>query len=136
MNCFDALATYRLREKIEEAFKVQKDQLDGTRARVWYSDNLRGRLFVQFIALGYYCYLHYQLKVLKQALGTDKQLSKTELDQELGLKRWLEQRSLGQILDWFDCVEESTVRTAAARSRWTTESTERDRLLLSKLGIL
>lgn len=135
MDCFEALATYRMREKIEEAFKVQKDRLDGTRTRVWYSDNLRGRFFVQFIALGYYCFLHNRLKVLKESLGTDKQLSKTELDQELGLKRWLEQRSLAQILDWFDCIEETTVETPVARSRWTTESTERDRLLLTKLGI-
>lgn len=139
MDPFDALKTYRLREKIEEAFKVQKDRLDGTRVRVWDPDRLRGRMFVQFIALGYYCYFLNRLKELEITLGVangdlehDK---KSNLDKELGLKRWLEQRSVGQILDWFDSIKETSISTPMASIRWSTESTERDRLLLKKLGI-
>ena len=50
MDYFEALTDYRLREKIEEAFKVQKDCLDCKRYRVWTSVRLRGRMFVQFVA--------------------------------------------------------------------------------------
>lgn len=135
MDCFQALEDYRLREKIEEAFKVHKDRLDGSRTRVWFSESLRGRMFVQFVALGYYCFLMSKIKELKETLGTDPQLTQTQRDDELGLKRWLEQRSLGQILDWFDCQEETCIQTETGRKRWTSENTQRDRLLLSKLGI-
>ena len=41
----------------------------------------------------------------------------------------MKQRSLAQIFDWFDCLEETTVNTEAGRRRWTTESVARDRLL-------
>jgi transposase len=57
MDTFVALKNYRLREKIEELFAVQKGNLDGARPRTWYPDNLRGRQFVQFISLGYHCFL-------------------------------------------------------------------------------
>ena len=121
-------------------FKVQKDRLDGTRTRVWYSDNLRGRQFVQFIALGYYCFFRNQINELKATLGTpsgdpdhDK---KGNLDKELGLKRWLEQHSIAQILDWYDCYEDTRISTPMATTRWKTENTERDRLFLAKLGVL
>ena len=57
MQTFDALENYRLREKIEELFAVQKGSLDGARPRTWYPDNLRGRQFAQFISLGYHCFL-------------------------------------------------------------------------------
>lgn len=30
---------------------------------------------------------------------------------EKGLLNWLKQRSLAQLLDWFDCLEETTVDT-------------------------
>ena len=55
MDTFTALENYRLREKIEELFAVQKGRLDGARPRTWYPDNLRGRQFAQFISLGYHC---------------------------------------------------------------------------------
>jgi hypothetical protein len=53
MDTFTTLENYRLREKIEELFAVQKGRLDGARPRTWYPDNLRGRQFAQFISLGY-----------------------------------------------------------------------------------
>jgi hypothetical protein len=51
------------------------------------------------------------------------------------LKRWLEQRSLAQILDWFDCIESTNVQTAMASYRWSTESVAKDRLFLKYLGV-
>ena len=103
--------------------------------RVWFSDSLRGRMFVQFVALGYYCFLMGKIKELKETLGTDPQLKQTQREDELGLKRWLEQRSLWQIFDWFDYQEETCIQTETGRKRWASENTQRDRLLLSKLGI-
>ncbi len=41
--------------------------------------------------------------------------------------------SLRQFLGWFDCVETVTVRNKRAKSRWSTESTTRDRLVLQML---
>ena len=64
-DCFEALRKYRLREKIEEAFKDTKNRLDGTRTRVWDGDTLKGRMFCQFVGLGYQCFLHAKIKELK-----------------------------------------------------------------------
>ena len=57
------------------------------------------------------------------------------LDLEKGLLNWLKQRSLAQIFDWFDCLEETTVKTGAGGRRWTTESVARDKLFLELLGV-
>ena len=69
MATFTALENYRLREKIEELFGVQKGTADGNRPRTWYPDNLRGRQFVQFVALGYYCFLTKKIKEVRERLG-------------------------------------------------------------------
>ena len=55
-DCFEALRKYRLREKIEEAFKDTKNRLDGSRTRVWDGDTLKGSMFCQFVGLGYQCF--------------------------------------------------------------------------------
>ena len=47
-----------------------------------------------------------------------------------GAAAWLKKMSLRQFLGWFDCVETVTVRNKRAKSRWSTESTTRDRLVL------
>jgi hypothetical protein len=47
----------RKRETIESFFESMKQRADGTRVRVWDTDTLRGRMFVQFVALCYYEYL-------------------------------------------------------------------------------
>ena len=60
---------------------------------------------------------------------------KTERIKAEKLLSWLENRSLAQILDWFDCIEETTVAGKAGEIRWKTESVERDRYFLSLLGM-
>jgi len=136
IDTFLALENYRLREKIEELFAVQKGRLDGARPRTWYPDNLRGRQFVQFIALGYHCFLMKKIKEVRVGLAK-KDESKPEniLKLEKKLDNWLEQRSLAQILDWFDCIETTTVQTVMSKCRWSTESVARDRLFLQYLGL-
>ena len=51
------------------------------------------------------------------------------------LLSWLENRSLAQILDWFDCIEETTVAGKAGEIYWKTDSIERDKYFLSLLGM-
>ena len=50
-DAFECLRKYRKRETIESFFETLKNRTDGTRPRVWNSDTLRGRMFVQFVAL-------------------------------------------------------------------------------------
>jgi len=136
MGTFVALENYRLREKIEELFAVQKGGLDGARPRTWYPDNLRGRQFVQFVSLGYHCFLTKKIKEVRARLGKNENgKTKALIKLEKKLDKWIEQRSLSQILDWFDCIETTTVQTAMGNYRWSTESVARDRLFLEYLGV-
>jgi hypothetical protein len=136
MDTFTALENYRLREKIEELFAVQKGGLDGARPRTWYPDNLRGRQFVQFVSLGYHCFVMKKIKEMRAMLGKNETgKSKALIKLEKKLDKWLEQRSLAQILDWFDCIETTNVQTAMGSYRWSTESIARDRLFLEYLGV-
>ena len=115
---------------------MQKGKLDGARPRTWYPDNLRGRQFVQFISLGYHCFLMKKIKEMRAELGKEVVgKSKMLVKLEKKLDKWLEQRSLAQILDWFDCIETTMVKTAMSDYRWSTESVARDRLFLELLGL-
>lgn len=136
MDTFAALEDYRLREKIEELFADQKGGLDGARPRTWYPDNLRGRQFVQFVALCYHCFLTKKIKEVQATLGKNESgKTKALVTLEKKLDKWLKQRSLAQILDWFDCIETTNVQTAMGNYRWSTESVARDRLFLKYLGV-
>ncbi len=135
MDTFVALENYRLREKIEELFSVQKGGLDGARPRTWYPDNLRGRQFAQFVSLGYHCFLMKKIKEVRAKLGKNNDgKSKALITLEKKLDIWLAQRSLAQILDWFDCIETTNVQTTIGKQRWSTESVARDQLFLERLG--
>jgi len=133
---FESLEDYRMRERIEELFQDEKGSVDGRRPRLWYPDALRGRMFVQFVALCYRCFIMKKIKAVKENLGKeDGQKTAKRLELEKQLLNWLKQRSLAQIFDWFDCLEETTVKTEAGVRRWTTESVARDRLFLELLGV-
>ena len=135
MDTFTALEDYRLREKIEELFADQKGGLDGARPRTWYPDNLRGRQFVQFVALGYHCFLTKKIKEVQARLGKNESgKTKALVSLEKQLDKWLKQRSIAQILDWFDCIETTNVQTVMGNYRWSTESVARDRLFMEYLG--
>ena len=136
LEVFESLEYYRLREKIEELFAEQKGGFDGRRPRTWYPDNLRGRQFVQFIGLGYYCFMVKKIKEVQAQLGKNsegKNAKRLKLEQQLD--KWLNNHSFAQIMDWFDCIETTTVKTATVKTRWSTESVERDRLFLEMLGV-
>ena len=76
------------------------------------------------------------VKAVKKMLGKDDgKKTARRLDLEKGLLNWLKQRSLAQIFDWFDCLDETTVKTGAGVRRWTTESVARDKFFLELLGV-
>jgi len=67
----------------------------------------------------------------KNEPGETKSLIKLETQ----LENWLAQRSLIQILAWFDCIETTKVQTVKGNYRWSTESVARDRLFMKYLGV-
>ncbi len=49
---------------------------------------------------------------------------------------WLDKMSIARLFDWFDCIEATAVDTNMGHRRWQTESTSRDQLFLTKLGVI
>ena len=43
---------------------------------------------------------------------------------------------VAKLFDWFDAIQETSIRTKMNKIRWSTETIERDRLFLQRLGIL
>ena len=142
-NCekdpFECLLKYRQRETIEFFFESGKQRADGNRTRVWSSECLMGRMFVQFVALCYYEYLSEQLRQIKQSLASEIANPENETSETLKIKKkllsWMKNTPVYLTLQWFDAVEEVKVSTKLLSRRWTTELTAWDRLFLSKLGI-
>jgi len=116
-----------------------KQRADGARVRVWAADTLRGRMFVQFVALCYYEYLSNEIREMKKTLGIKNgdhaHDAATNLTLEKKLKGWLDNSPIYLVLQWFDTVESVKVSSKLASKRWTTEITARDRLFLEKLGV-
>ncbi len=91
---------------------------------------------MQFVALGYHCFLMKKIKKVQARLGKNESWkTKALVSLEKKLDKWIEQRSLAQILDWFDCIETTNVQTAMGSYRWSTESVARDQLFLEYLGV-
>lgn len=138
-NPFECLEKYRRRETIEFFFESGKQRADGQRTRVWTSECLMGRMFVQFVALCYYEYLSEQLRQIKQSLASEIASSENETAEILKIKKkllsWLKNTPVYLTLQWFDTVEEVKVSSKLLSRRWTTEITARDRMLLDKLGV-
>ena len=136
---FECLRKYRKRETIESFFEAEKQHADGQRPRVWDTDTLRGRMFVQFVSLCYYEYFSEEIRKLKQSLGKTngdaEHDTKAVLDAENKLRSWLENTPLYLQLQWFDTVERVEVSNKLKSKRWTTEITSRDSLYLEKLGV-
>jgi hypothetical protein len=136
---FNALEKYRKREKVEEYFKMAKEDADASSPRVWYADHLMGRMILQFVALSYEDCLRFKIGQIKATLGKKtgdpKHDTKEILALESSLKKWLIDISFSNILRWFDAYETTKVSTVVANRRWNSETTKRDRLFLEKLGM-
>jgi len=142
-NCekdpFEALRIYRKRETIESFFEADKQHVDGARLRVWTDTVLRGRMFVQFVALCYYEFISKEIRRIKVGLGEPNgdpvHDLKENLKLEKKLKTWLDTTPVYLVLQWFDSIEEIQVSNKLKTKRWSTELTARDRLFLEKLGV-
>ena len=141
-NCekdpFECLSKYLRRETIEQFFEAGKQKTDGTRTRVWSSESLMGRMFVQFVALCYYEYLSEQLRQIKLKLEEDITAEKDLAEIRKNKKKllsWMNNTPVYLTLQWFDAVEEIKVSAKLRSRRWSTEITERDRLLINYLGM-
>ncbi len=136
---FESLRKYRKRETIESFFEAEKQHVDGTRLRVWDTDTLRGRMFVQFVALCYYEYYSNEIRKLRQLLGKPNgepsHDTKGNLDDEKALGTWLANTPIYLQLQWFDTVESTKVSSELRNKRWSTEITARDKMFLDKLGM-
>ena len=139
MDTFEVLRKYRKSEHIEDYFRSSKQHADGMRVRVWDPDTLRGRMFVQFVALCYYEYLSEQVRKMKETLGTPNgdplHDLKKNLDLESKLKSWLDNTPLYLQMQWFDVIETVEISTALPTRRFSTEATLRDQLYLERLGV-
>lgn len=138
-DVFECLRKYRRRETIESFFEAEKQHADGMRTRVWHSDTLRGRLFVQFVSLCYYEYFGETIRKLKEELGKENgdpnHDSKNNLKKEAELKSWLNNTPLYLQLQWFDVIERVDISANLKKHRWTSAITARDALYLQKLGV-
>ena len=63
--------------------------------------------------------------------GEDDSILKTKLK----LKSWLENKSIIDILEWFDTIECVDISSPLKKKRWNTELLKTDKMLLQKLGV-
>lgn len=135
-DTFEALKYYRLRNRIENLYVIQKNIADWDCPRVCSQMRLRGRQFVQFISASYYCFLSHRINELKLSLGKEDGVkSQSELKLEKSLLNWLNRVSISQMLEWFDAVT-LQIKSPYASKFITAEAIKRDELFLRKLGVL
>lgn len=140
MDAFSALREYCLREKTEEGFRLDKQCNDAHVTRSQSTESLEGRFFCQFVAYGYEAFFQKELRRVKKSLAIpngDPAHDKSDVfKKEKALLNWLKGMSVAKLFDWFDAIQETTVASPIGRARWKTETIERDRLFLTKLGVL
>ena len=138
-DAFECLRKYRKRETIEDFFAEGKQYADGKRPRVWDTDTLRGRMFVQFVALCYYEYFSDKVRQMKQSLYDSledaEKMTKAELNANRKLLTWIKNTPLYIQLQWFDAIEGVAISDTLRTKRWNTETTLRDRNYLMRLGL-
>lgn len=140
MNAFSALREYRLREKTEEGYRLDKQYNDAHVTRTRSTETLEGRFFCQFVAYGYEAFFQKELNRVKSSLAVpngDPAHDRSDVfKKEKTLLNWLKGMSVAKLFDWFDAIQETAVDSPAGQARWRTETIERDRLFLTRLGVL
>lgn len=95
-------------------------------------------MFCQFVGLGYHCFLHTKIKELKEKLElslSDKKLPEKDKDQNADLLKWLKKQSMQSLIDWFDCIELTSLRREDGTVTKRSGDTKRDRLFFTLLGV-
>ena len=130
-----ALELYRKRNIIETSYRIEKSDLDGTRPRLWDMCKVRGKEICRMIALGILFYITKAKKRVQNECFTRScdTTNKSERDKYDKLLKWLKERSIKRLLNWYDCTETVKVNNNIGRKRWTTESIARDQLFLQLL---
>lgn len=131
-DCFECLGKDRLRVWIEDFLAMDRQFVDLRRPRVWSPQVLRSGMFVQFVTLCYFEWHHETVCQMRREL----QAQDPEFKAEGKHLAWLNHKSVHQQLLWFDVIENVTVSSKVRSRRWNTETTSRDRLSMTKLGIL
>lgn len=137
-SSLEALHRYRRREKVEEFFAHEKEDVDGNTTRVWSARALMGRMIVQFAALCLRDFLRWHICKVKRYLRrllADPESGQTAREKKLDTKllHWLEGISFHNLLAWFDVYENTEVSTSIRQQRWSAETTEQDRRFLQLL---
>ncbi len=101
MDTFEALENYMLREKTEECFRIDKQYNDAARTRSKKTFALEGRLFCQFVAMGYEQFLYGRIRHMKSILAIKTKYpthdTSKNLEVEKALLNWLNKMSLSKI---------------------------------------
>lgn len=136
MDPFSALPEYRLLEKTDEGFRLNKQYNDAHVTRSKVTESLEGRFFCQFVAFGYESFFQKKLNELKNSLTiptVDPEHGKSDtFKKEKALLNRLNEMSMAKL---FDAVQETTVSIKIGKVRWRTETVERDSLFLTRLGV-
>ena len=141
LNCFECLEWYRKREHIEDFFRRAKTDADVSHPAVCDKDVLRGRMFVQFIALCLYQYVENEIKRVKETLCEDidnngKTKTKELKKQEKALLNILNSRSIVRILNWFDTYDSVDISVKLKAKRWSEPTVSYEKILLERLGVV
>lgn len=109
MDAFSALREYRLREKTEEGFRLDKQYNDAHVTRTKSTESLEGRFFCQFVAYGYEAFFQKELNRVKSSLAVptgDPAHDRSDVfRKEKALLNWLKGMSVAKLFDWFDAVQ-------------------------------
>ena len=130
---WEALRYYRRRNVIERSYRVVKTDIDGRKPRVWSVASLRGKEICRHVALAYRFALEGMLRWVKEEglrRSRDEKYSPEERANYGKAAEWTAEQSVEDVLDWFDCVEDVTVKNKFGSQRWTGESTKRDKAFL------
>lgn len=95
-------------------------------------------MFCQFVGLGYHCFLQTKIKELKEQLElslSDNNLDEKDKKQRADLLKWLKKQSTQSLIDWFDCIELTNLRSENLSATQRSGDTKRDRLFFTLLGV-
>lgn len=124
----------RVRERTERFFSEERRSAAEGPAPL-RPEVLLGRLFMDFVALQLHAFLTLHLDAVREGLDADASGgSSEEAALEAELRAWLENRSLVQVLDWFDGVRFAADAGHAGAAAAAAASARRDALLLRRLG--
>ena len=91
-------------------------------------------MFCQFVGLGYQCFLHTKIKELKEKLElslSDKKLAEKDKDQNADLLKWLKKQSMQSLIDWFDCIELTSLKSEVGTVTQRSADTNRNQLIFT-----